>query len=135
MFSGHSSLVHVADCVCVPVSRISSVLLCQTAEIDSMGGCALSQAAVTGLATSAVGWPSALIVWEAQHNPARMAGLVKVALSLFCPPLFLSRSLSHSLSLSVSVCVCVCVCALVRNDFLISQKKELSIENYFQFQG
>lgn len=43
-----------------------------------MGGCALSQASVTSLATSAAGQPSApIVVSEAQHSPARMVGLVK----------------------------------------------------------
>lgn len=67
-------------CVSVSVSRSGlsvCVRPCQAAEIDSMGGCTLSQASVTGLATSAAGQPSAPIVSEAQHSPARMAGLVK----------------------------------------------------------
>ena len=57
-----------------------SGLASQAAETDSMGGCALSQASVTGLATSAAGRPSAPIVSEAQHSRARMAGLIKAGL-------------------------------------------------------
>lgn len=76
-------------CVSVSLSRSGPsvcVRPCQAAEIDSMGGCALSQASVTGLATSAAGQPSAPIVSEAQHSPARMAGLVKDRPFPLCPP-------------------------------------------------
>lgn len=68
----------------------------------SMGWCTLSQASVTGQTTSAAGQPSAPIVSEAQHSPARMAGLVK---AVPFPPLF------SSIPPSVG-----------QNDFLISQK-------------
>lgn len=68
----------------------------------SMGWCTLSQASVTGQTTSAAGQPSAPIVSEAQHSPARMAGLVK---AVPFPPLF--SSIPPSMG---------------QNDFLISQK-------------
>lgn len=66
-----------------------------------MGGGALSLplpltgVRYTGLATSAAGRPSAPIVSQAHHGPARMAGLTKAVFPFYSPT-------SHSLF----VCVC-----------------------------